>query len=47
MMDAGLSSGNEKQVDAALSLMVTIIQESPLKQAAEVMRQLKIAPTTK
>jgi len=41
MMDAGLSSGNEKQVDAALSLMVTIIQESPLKQAAEVMRQLK------
>ena len=27
--------------DTALSLIVTIIKESPLKQAAEVMQQLK------
>ena len=41
MLDAGLSSENNQQIDTALSLIVTIIKESPLKQAAEVMQQLK------
>lgn len=41
MLDAGLLSGNDKQVDAALSLIVDIVKESPLKQAANVMQQLK------
>lgn len=41
MLDAGLSSGNSQQIDAALSLIVTMIKESPLKQAAEVMQRLK------
>lgn len=41
MLDAGLSSENNQQIDTALSLIVTMIKESPLKQAAEVMQQLK------
>lgn len=41
MLDAGLSSGNSQQIDTALSLIVTMIKESPLKQAAEVVQQLK------
>lgn len=41
MLDAGLNSGNDKQIDVALSLIVSIIKESPLKQAAEVMQQIK------
>ncbi len=41
MLDAGLSCDNNQQIDAALSLIVTMIKESPLKQAAEVMQQLK------
>ena len=41
MLDAGLLSGNDKQVDAALSLIVDIVKESPLEQAANVMQQLK------
>jgi len=41
MLDAGLSSGNNQQIDTALSLIVTMIKESPLKQAAEIMQQVK------
>lgn len=41
MLDAGLSCENNQQIDTALSLIVTMIKESPLKQAAEVMQQLK------
>jgi len=41
MLDAGLTNGNEKEIDSALSLIVTIIKESPLKQAADVMNQLR------
>lgn len=41
ILDVGLSSENNKQIDTALSLIVTMIKESPLKQAAEVMQQLK------
>lgn len=41
MLDEGISSNNNQQIDAALSLIVTIIKESPIKQAAEVMQQMK------
>ncbi len=41
LLDAGLSAGNERQIEAALGLIVTLIQESPLKQATETLRQIK------
>lgn len=41
MLDAGLTSGNGQQVEVALSLIVSMIKESPLRQAAEVMQQIK------
>ena len=47
LLDAGLNSGNDKQIDTALSLIVTVIKESPLKQAAEVMNQIRNRPEGK
>ncbi|WP_423680208.1 hypothetical protein [Undibacterium sp. WLHG33] len=41
LLDAGMSSQNNQQIDAALTLIVKMIDESPLKQANEVMQQLK------
>ncbi|MYN46722.1 hypothetical protein GTP23_16880 [Pseudoduganella sp. FT93W] len=41
LLDAGMSSQNNQQIDAALALIVKMIDESPLKQANEVMQQLK------
>lgn len=40
-LDEGLRTGNDRQIEAALTLIVTQIKESPIRQAAEVMRQIR------
>lgn len=41
LLDKGLENDNQKQIEAALSIIVTTIKESPLKQAAEIMSKIK------
>lgn len=39
-LEEGLHTGNDRQIEVALTLIVTQIKESPIRQAAEVMRQI-------
>ena len=40
MLEKGLDSANDKQIDTALSLIVGLIKESPLQQTIEVMNKI-------
>lgn len=40
-LEEGLHTGNDRQIEVALTLIVTQIKESPIRQAAEVMRQIR------
>lgn len=41
LLETGLSNGDDRQIEAALTLIVTLVKEWPIKQAAETMRTIK------
>jgi hypothetical protein len=41
LLEAGLAKGDDRQIEAALSVILTLVKESPIRQAAEVVRAIK------
>lgn len=41
MLESGFANRDDRQIEAALTLIVTLVKESPIKQTAEVMRQIR------
>jgi len=41
MLEDGLRAGNDRQIEAALTMIVTQIKESPIRQVAETVRQIR------
>lgn len=41
MLEDGLRTGNDRQIEAALTMIVTQIKESPIRQVAETVRQIR------
>jgi len=41
MLEAALANKDDRQIEAALTLIVTLVKDSPVKQAAEAMRAIK------
>jgi len=41
LLEAGLAKGDDRQIEAALTMIVTLVKESPIRQAAEVVRAIK------
>jgi hypothetical protein len=41
LLEAGLAKGDDRQIEAALSVILTLVKESPIRQAAEVVREIK------
>jgi hypothetical protein len=41
LLEAGLAKWDDRQIEAALSVILTLVKESPIRQAAEVVRAIK------
>ncbi|TXI35727.1 MAG: hypothetical protein E6Q69_00925 [Aquipseudomonas alcaligenes] len=41
LLEQGLAKGDDRQIETALTMIVTLVKESPIKQAAEAMQQIK------
>jgi len=41
LLEEGLAKGDDRQIEAALTMIVTLVKESPIRQAAEVIRAIK------
>lgn len=41
LLEEGLRTGNDRQIEAALTMIVTQIKESPIRQVAETVRQIR------
>lgn len=41
LLEAGFAKRDDRQIEAALTLIVTLVKESPIQQAAEVMKQIR------
>jgi thioesterase domain-containing protein len=41
LLEAGLAKGDDRQIEAALTMIVTLVKESPIRQAADAMRAIR------
>lgn len=41
ILEAGLANKDDRQIEVALTMIVTLVKESPVKQAVEAMRAIK------